>query len=310
VPLTFFEFGTLAALEAFRARNCDARVLEVGMGGRLDAVNAVDPDFAIITTVALDHMEFLGDTVEKIAAEKAGILRSRRPAFYGDWPVPAAVESAAGELGTRLRRLGRDFDFAPSRPAWSWRGERSTLEGLAWPSGAVAAQLRNVSVVLAALEQFDASMIADVATVNEVIASAWPPGRFQVINREHEWILDVAHNAQAAATLREQLATLPPATDSTIVIGMLGDKSLRAFADELAPFGTRWIACTVADPRARSSTDIAAELRHCGLATVLDAGTPEQALDRAREATPPGGRIIVCGSFRMVGPALRWLGIY
>jgi dihydrofolate synthase/folylpolyglutamate synthase len=308
-PLTFFEFGTLVALEVFRTHGCESHVLEVGMGGRLDAVNAVDTDYALITTVDLDHTEYLGDTVEKIATEKAGIMRAGRPAFYGDWPVPASVADAARRLQAPLHCLGRDFDFTPAQPLWSWRGTGAAVEGLAYPHAAVAAQLRNVSLVLAAIEQFDASLLS-AAIVNEVMSASWPPGRFQVVSREHDWILDVAHNPQAAATLRDQIASLPPCPDTTIVIGMLGDKSLAAFVAELLPFAQRWLTCTVVDPRARDSADIAAQLRAAGAVEVHEGGAPERALERARDLTQRGGRIVVCGSFRVVGPALVWLGIY
>ncbi len=280
------------------------------MGGRLDAVNIVDPDYALITTVALDHQEFLGHTIEEIAAEKAGILRGGRPGFYGDWPVPTAVRRVAAERGTRLYCLGEQFDFTPSRPLWAWRGESRLIEGLRYPQAATAAQLRNVSVVLAALEQHDPALLQDVGAINEVIEAARPPGRFQIIGQAHEWILDVAHNPQAVETLRAQLDTLPRSPETTIVIGLLGDKSLDAFAASLGPLARRWICCTVDDPRARSASSIAARLRELGIANVLEADAPAQALALARELTARPGRILVCGSFRVVGPALRWLGIY
>lgn len=309
-PLTFFEFGTLAALDIFRARSADAWVLEVGMGGRLDAVNIIDADFAIITTVDLDHQAYLGQSVEEIAAEKAGIMRSGRPAFYGDWPAPAAIHRVAAEKGAVLCCLGAQFDFTPARPNWAWRGAALMLEGLVYPPAATAAQLRNLSVALAALEQYDPALIADVATVNEVVGTIQPPGRFQVVAREHQWILDVAHNRQAMGTLRAQLDTLPASADMTVVVGMLGDKSLAAAIAALGSLAQRWVACTVDDPRARSAASIVAELRGSGIERTLTASSPEEACVLARDATSPGGRILVCGSFRVVGPALRWLGIY
>jgi dihydrofolate synthase/folylpolyglutamate synthase len=309
-PLTFFEFGTLAAFEVFRARGCDAWVLEVGMGGRLDAVNVVDADFAIITTVDLDHQEYLGDTVEKIAVEKAGILRSGRPGFYGDWPVPRSLRAAAAACGAELRCLGHDFDFTPSRPSWSWRGQRLSIDGLAWPPAGALAQLRNASVVLAALEQHEPALLSDAAAVSGIVAGVRPPGRFQRIEREHEWILDVAHNPQAVATLRERLDALPPAARTTVVLGILGDKDLDAFVATLGDRADAWVCCSVEDARARDAASIAARLRELGAREVVEAGAPEAALAAAAACTPRGGRILVCGSFRVVGPALRWLGIY
>lgn len=310
IPLTFFEFGTLAAFEYFTTGGADAWVLEVGMGGRLDAVNVIDADIAIITTVDLDHQAFLGDTVEQIAAEKAAIMRAGRPVLYGDWPVPQAVRDAAAGCGARLYCLGKDFDFTPSHPLWCWRSSRSVIEGLVYPVAGTGAQLRNISVALAALEQLDAKLIGDVSVINELIVESRPPGRFQIVPREQQWILDVAHNAQAVATLRAQLETLPAAADTSIVIGMLGDKNIAAFAAELGPLAQRWIACGVDDPRALSADSIAADLRSHGIGDVRVAISPEDAFVQAKSATAPGGRIIVCGSFRVVGPALCWLGIY
>ncbi len=310
VPLTFFEFGTLAALDLFRSRGCDAWVLEVGMGGRLDAVNIIDADYALITTVSLDHQQYLGDTVEAIAAEKAGILRPGRAGFYGDWPVPDAIRRAALERGAALRCLGEQFDFTPSRPCWTWRGERRSLTGLAYPPAATAAQLRNVSVALAAIEQHDASLIAEPARVNAAVAGAAQPGRFQLVQRVQQWILDVAHNAQAVATLRAQLDTLSPVPDTTIVLGLLGDKSLEAFPEQLGCIARRWVVCTVEDARAQTAETIAARLRGFGIDDVTAVPSVEEALARAGELTGTDGRIVVCGSFRIVGPALRWLGIY
>jgi dihydrofolate synthase/folylpolyglutamate synthase len=309
-PLTFFEFGTLAAFCVFQACECDAWILEVGMGGRLDAVNVMDPDYAIITTVSLDHQEFLGSTVEEIAGEKAGILRPRRPGFYGDWPVPAAVRQVAAGLRSELHCLGEQFDFTPSQPLWSWRGERRVIEGLHYPPAATSAQLRNVSIVLAVLERHDPSLLKDAPTVDAAIGAAALPGRFQVVRREQEWVLDVAHNAQAAETLSAQLQTLPVPAETTIVVGMLGDKNLDTFVGTLAPLAQRWITCTVDDPRARSAASIAAHLQKSGAQNILESDSPQHAFALARERTSRSGRIVVCGSFRVVGPALRWLGIY
>lgn len=310
ISLTFFEFGTLAAFLILRERGADVWVLEVGMGGRLDAVNIVDPDFALITTVGLDHQAFLGDTVEQIAAEKAGIMRPGRPAFFGDWPVPQAVRHAARATGAHLHCLGEQFDFTPSLPLWSWRGAGMQLDGLAYPPAATAAQLRNISGVLAAIEQFDPALLGALPLLNEAIVHCRPPGRFQIVRRDHEWVLDVAHNPQAAAVLYQQLGTLPPAADTTVVIGMLDDKNLAGFVGELAALPARWIACAGDDPRARSAEGIAKALRAAGIDAVRTAATVEDALALARDLTQLGGRIVVCGSFRVVGPALRWLGIY
>jgi dihydrofolate synthase/folylpolyglutamate synthase len=237
-------------------------------------------------------------------------MRGGRPAFFGDWPVPAAIRRAADASGARLHALGHHYDFTPSRPLWAWRGQSQSCAGLPWPPGGTLAQLRNASLVLAVLEQHAPTLFADPAILAGIVAGARQPGRFQVAQREQEWVLDVAHNAQAAATLREQLGTLPEPAATTVVIGMLGDKPLEAFAAALGPLADRWLACSVRDPRARSAASIAAQLRELGCRSVTDYEDAEAALVAAAHLTPPGGRIVVTGSFRVVGPALVWLGLY
>jgi dihydrofolate synthase/folylpolyglutamate synthase len=310
IELTFFEYGTLAALLVFAARRCDAWVLEVGMGGRLDAVNVVDPDYSLITTIALDHEEYLGADVEAIAAEKAGILRPGRPGFYGDRPLPEAIRYEATERGAELHVLGEHFDYLPGHPLWSWRGGGLLLESLTYPPAATPAQLRNISLVLAVIGRHAPAWLADRAALQRFIRDTRPPGRFQIVEREHQWVLDVAHNPQAAATLRQQLATLPGASSTTVVLGMLADKNLKAFAEELRGVARHWIVCPVGDRRSRSGAEMAAELRRLGLGEVVEAESPTAAVAMAHSTTAPGGRIVVCGSFRIVGPALQALGIY
>ncbi|MBM4196968.1 MAG: bifunctional tetrahydrofolate synthase/dihydrofolate synthase [Gammaproteobacteria bacterium] len=310
VQLTFFEFGTLAALVHFTRCGCDYWALEVGLGGRLDAVNLIDADAAIVTTVDLDHQEYLGNDVESIAAEKAGIFRRDRIAVYGDWPAPASLKAAAAAVGASLSRLGVDFDFSPDRPYWRWRGAHARLEGLHWPPGGALAQLRNAGAAFAALERLDPRLLGNTDVLNAAILGSRPPGRFQQVLREHEWILDVAHNPQSVAVLSAQLASLPPTADCTIVLGIFADKDLAAFPRELAHLVRRWICCRVTDPRARDAESIAMLLRASGCEVVAACDGPESALREAARVTERGGRIIVCGSFRMVGPALHWLGIY
>lgn len=308
-PLTYFEFGTLAALYLFNRQGADAWVLEVGMGGRLDAVNAIAADFSLITTVALDHQSWLGDSLEKIAAEKAGIMRGGRYAFYGDRPVPAAIENHAQKIGADLYCIGDAFDYRSRNGEWSWRGGGDHLDGLKRPASCGAAQLRNTSLVLAALQKYDKSLLGP-RCVNEALAAGGPPGRFQIVERDHEWIVDVAHNPQAAAVLRDRLARLPAASETTAVIGLLADKQVKEFVAELAGMAERWVVCAVDDPRAAATDELSAALRAAGVENVIDGGTVDTALVRAEKDTVLHGRIVVCGSFRIAGPALEWLGLY
>lgn len=309
VPLTFFEFGTLAAMVTFSRTQTDVWILEVGLGGRLDAVNIIAPDYSLITTVALDHQEWLGDTVEEIAAEKAGIMRSTAPAFFGDSPAPASVISSAQALDTRLYRLGHDFDYQLDDLTWSWHGKSHMLEGLDLPRVAEGAQMRNLSLVLAAVEAYDESLLTP-AVVNRALQSTLPAGRFQVVQREHQWVLDVAHNQQAARTLRKRLELLGAAHGTTAVVSLLADKAVGNFIAELADQVDRWIVCAVDDPRASRVEDLAAQVEKVTGQTATPGAGPEESFAMAEQFSGDGGRILVCGSFRIVGPALQWLGLY
>ena len=309
VPLTFFEFGTLAAMFTFSRAQVDIWVLEVGLGGRLDAVNIVDPDYSLITTIGLDHQEWLGDTLEKIASEKAGIMRSTAPAFFGDKPAPQSIVDRARELNTRLYRLGSDFDYEPGDLSWAWHGKAHSLAGLNYPIVADGAQMRNISLVLAAVEAHDSSLLTP-AVVNQALQSELPAGRFQVVQREHQWILDVAHNQQAARTLRERLELLGEAQETTAVVSLLADKQIDKFITELAGEVDRWFVCAVNDPRASSVEDLASQIKRATGEIAIPAAGLEEAFAMAEQMTGDGGRILVCGSFRIVGPALEWLGLY
>jgi dihydrofolate synthase/folylpolyglutamate synthase len=310
VPLTFFEFGTLAALATFARSRAEVWILEVGLGGRLDAVNIVEPDYSLITTVALDHQEWLGETVEEIAAEKAGIMRPATPAFYGDIAVPEAIGTHARKIAAPLHCAGRDFNYQCNNETWNWQGRRHTLTGLTPPAIADGAQMRNLSLALAALEAHDATMLTRSA-VNNAVAQPLPAGRFQIIDHErHQWVLDVAHNPQAARVLRDRIALLGDAGDRTAVFSMLADKDVGNFVAELNDVIDRWIVCTVDDPRARSAEPLARQVATRTGRSAIQATGPADSFETAKRLTENGGRILICGSFRIVGPALEWLGLY
>ncbi|MEO8444415.1 MAG: Mur ligase family protein, partial [Gammaproteobacteria bacterium] len=318
VRLTYFEFGTLAAFACLAEAGCDTWLLEVGLGGRLDAVNVLDPDLAVITTIGLDHQDWLGTTIEAIAAEKAGILRPGRSALYGDSPLPAAIRDRAAELGAKLHTGGVDFrydrDEADGTWRWSSRQPAAEIHGLRAPAHWTAAQFRNATLALAALALARLPVPLTAAFLNPVLERSSPPGRFQIVRREHEWVLDVAHNPQAARVLREQLGTLPPLVGGTgrptVVAALLADKAIAEFVAELGPVAGRWIVAGVDDPRATSEAQMREALGVAGVQDFDWAPTPQAAFGLASNRTPAGGRIVVCGSFRIVAPALQWLGLY
>ena len=316
VPLTYFEFGTLAALACFAAARCDTWLLEVGLGGRLDAVNALDADVALVTTIGLDHQEWLGNTVEAIAAEKAGIFRGGRPALFGDIPVPAAIRARARQIGARLGVLREDFDWTRRAGGeWTWQGHDGTrLHGLAAPPHWVDAQYRNATLAIASLRALADPPVLDPSLLNPVLLRSTPPGRLQRVQREQQWVLDVAHNPQAAAVLRAQLATLPPPPAGegalTVVLALLADKELAGFVAALRDLPASWILTTVDDPRASGEAAMRAARASAGRVAAAFEPEPNRAFELAGRLTPAGGRILVTGSFRIVAPALEWLGLY
>ena len=306
--LTYFEFGTLAAMWLFAESRCDPWLLEVGLGGRLDAVNILDPDVAVVTSVGIDHVDWLGIDRDAIGAEKAGIFRKNKPAIIGDPEPPRGLIRHARALGADTRRIGRDFAHRAEGDVWSWQGRERRLEGLPRPSLAGEHQLGNAACALAALEGLaDRPAVADRA-IAEGLAAAELPGRFQVVPGTHEWVLDVAHNPAAAACLAANLTARPVAGDTHVVLGMLGDKDVEAFARALVPHAERWFAADLSGVD-RGLGDRALAARLSGIADAMPAGTVAEACARADAVAVRGDRVLVCGSFHTVGAALRLRGL-
>jgi len=295
VSLTYFEYGTLAALVVFSAADLDAWVLEVGMGGRLDATNAIEPTAALITNVALDHCDWLGEDIETIAAEKAGVMRRDIPVVYGNIDVPGAIVAQAEKIGAKLLLRGRDF----------------TLEGVPQPGLAGEFQIGNAAAVLAML---GASGVA-AATAPELVAAVLPQvqltGRGQRIEQDGtEWLLDVAHNPAAAEALADMLGKGQHKGATTAIIGMLDDKDVEGVVVPLGEHVDRWIAVTADSYRALPAAELARRLANACNRPCLVADSVEQALDSARRDAGINDRILVTGSFYLVGPVLNQLRLY
>jgi len=323
--LTFFEYNTLAALLVFAARAVDVAVLEVGLGGRLDAVNLLDADAAVLASVGFDHRDWLGDTLELIGEEKAGIFRAGRPAVLGTPAMPASVYAAIATRGARALVAERDFSWSVRPGSWDYSGLRLRLAGLPPPALAGAVQYRNAATALAALEALEASTElrpaaaaalrrlapANVTRTAQALRSVRLPGRFQVIPGEVEWILDIAHNEPAAQVLAAQLAARPltrPGARTLAVIGVLKDKDAGAIAAALAGLIDHWIACALPGARGGSAAQLAQRLGQPSARTEL-ADSVAAGCERARAAARAGDRVLVCGSLHTVGPALEWLRI-
>ena len=307
--LTFFEWNALAAFSILERASVDVAVLEVGLGGRLDAVNAVDPDVAAIVSVGLDHCDWLGTTLEEIGREKAGIFRRGRPAVFGDRQMPWSVAAAATEAGARLRRLGIDFDFVERPDGWDYVGTGSRRRELPLPSLGGAAQLGNAATALAVIEAAEPGLLVPDDAVRAGLARARLAGRFQVVAGTPEWILDVAHNPDAALVLARSLGMRACRGRTIGVCGMLADKDVEAVARVMSPRIDAWIAVGIDGPRGLDAATLAARL---GSATGIEASRADDVvtgLERARGLARDGDRIVVFGSFHTVGPALEWLGL-
>jgi dihydrofolate synthase/folylpolyglutamate synthase len=306
LPLTYFEFGTLAALSVFERSGADTLVLEIGMGGRLDAVNAVEPDAGIITNVARDHCEWLGSDVETISVEKAGIMRTGKPVIFGSDIVPAAITATAAEVGADLRILGRDFSFAQDANAglWTWRGRNVVLDGLTMPSLTGRFQLQNASAVLALLEVSAQRDLLSPQAVSRALQGLFLAGRFQWLGDGRRWLLDVAHNPHAAAGLADSLAALER-RPVTAIIGVLADKDLAGIVTPLVPHVDRWIAVTARNSRALDARVLAQSIAHLSAKPCLIMDELAEAMDHADRTADGDALILVTGSFYTVGPALE-----
>ncbi|MDX1500097.1 MAG: folylpolyglutamate synthase/dihydrofolate synthase family protein [Woeseiaceae bacterium] len=302
VPLTYFEFGTLAALEIFAGQDLDALVLEVGMGGRLDAVNAVEPTASLITNVALDHCEWLGSDVEAIGREKAGILRAGKPGVFADREPPRSVLEHAAAIGAELRVAGRDYDWTASGARWSWQGATRRLEDLPRPALPGSIQLKNAAGALALLEAAGRDELLAPDRVARALGALALPGRMQAVTRQGRFLFDVAHNPAAARVLAAMLGEDPPAGRTVAIIGMLDDKDVDGVAAALGAVVERCVALAPDSPRALPAPELGRRLanvtgRACRIATSI----PE-ALAHARRLAGEDGRILVTGSFYLVGP--------
>ncbi|TFY99960.1 bifunctional tetrahydrofolate synthase/dihydrofolate synthase [Ramlibacter rhizophilus] len=308
VALTYFEFTTLAILDLLSSRGLDLVVLEVGLGGRLDAVNVIDADCAIITSIDLDHQEFLGPDREAIGREKAGILRAGRPAIVSDPVPPASVIEHAQAIGADLWRFGHDFNVAGDKQQWAWAGRGRRYAGLAYPALRGANQLINAAGALAAFTALRERLPITAQAVRTGLAMVELPGRFQIIPGQPALVLDVAHNPHSVAALVANLDAMGFYPRTHVVLGAMADKDLEAMLRRMEPLADRWYFCDLPTPRAASAAQLRARweaVRGPRAVEASEHASPREALDAAAAAADPTDRIVVFGSFYTVGGILE-----
>ena len=308
ISLTYFEFTTLAILDTLARAGLDAVILEVGLGGRLDAVNIIDTDCAIITSIDIDHAELLGDTREKIGFEKAGILRTGRPAIVSDPVPPQSVIDRATEIGADLWLLGRDFNSSGDKQQWAWAGRGRRYAGLAHPALRGANQLINASGVLAALTAMRQQLPVTAQAVRNGLALVDLPGRFQVVPGQPALVLDVAHNPHSVAALALNLDAMGFYPTTHAVFGAMADKDLTPMLQRMNPLVDRWYFADLPTPRAASGAALqaawqAVTKRTDAVSAVFS--TPLDALHAAAAKAQAADRIAVFGSFYTVGGVLE-----
>lgn len=302
ISLTYFEFGTLAALWLFKQKQLDAIILEVGLGGRLDAVNCVDADISVISMVDLDHIEWLGHTREQIAKEKAGIMRPHKPCVLGDFSVPLSVYEHATLKNVSLYLQGQQFDYKKQTSSWSWQSQQQTLSDLPLPK----IELQNAATVLQVIELLNKWFSISRYAIEQGLKRVFLSGRFQIIEQAGlQFILDVAHNPAGGNCLAKRLAQEPCAGKTHAVIGMLADKDI---SNTLAPLISQidqFYLANLACPRgaiAEQLNQYLMQLNHKASARMFS--SPVIALKEACEVASKGDRVLVFGSFHTVALVL------
>ncbi|MGD9759951.1 MAG: bifunctional tetrahydrofolate synthase/dihydrofolate synthase [Comamonas sp.] len=312
VALTYFEFTTLAILRLMSLSRLDVAILEVGLGGRLDATNIIDADCAIITSIDLDHMELLGPDRESIGREKAGIMRAGRPVIVSDPVPPQSVIDHAAEIGADLWRFGKDFNYDGDKQQWGWAGRGRRYAGLAYPALRGANQLMNASGVLAAYEAIRGKLPVTAQAVRTGLSMVELPGRFQIVPGQPTLVLDVAHNPHSVAALTANLDAMGYFPITHAVFGAMADKDWEPMLTKVGPLVDRWYFTDLPTPRADSAENLKAKLQQLQAKGVIRKdvsmqtfANPLQALDAAVAATEAADRIVVFGSFFTVGGVLQ-----
>lgn len=303
--LSYFEFGTLAALDIFARNQLDVQLLEVGLGGRLDAVNIIDPDVALVSTIALDHVDWLGDNVEQIAREKAGIFRVATPAIIGDDKVPADLLAAAEDKSALIMQYGCQFNYRKTNDGWDWVGAGRVLKNLPVPAFKGEHQYRNASAAIMAVHCLQPRLPIDESAIRHGLNHAKLVGRFQLITEEPAVLLDVGHNPQAVQTLLDYLQSDFPAVKIRAVFAMMKDKDIASVIALMCERVAEWYLAPLSNPRAANPEMLQELFRQQQIGNVhAGYNNFSAAFDAARRDSLPNEMILIFGSFFLVSEYL------
>lgn len=305
IPLTYFEFGTLAALWYFKEAVLDVAILEIGLGGRLDAVNCVDADLSIISMIDLDHMNWLGATREAIGLEKAGIIRPNRACVCGDFSPPQSIIEVAKSLASPLYRQGIEFDYQIQSQSWSWSSQQLSLSNLPLPN----IDLQNAATVLQAIELLGDHFLITPLAITEGLKQVFLPGRFQIIEKNaRHIIIDVAHNPAGGKCLSKRLANTPCLGKTYAVAGMLADKDIINTLRPLRHHVDHWYVCDLPGQRGAKATKLKQSLLDLEVSqTILEFSLPDLAFQHAYSELQKNDRLLVFGSFHTAAAIYRYL---
>lgn len=310
IPLTYFEFGTLAAVQMFIEQKVDVAILEVGLGGRLDAVNIFDADCAVVTSIDIDHTDYLGDTREKIAFEKAGIFRKGKVAVFGDSDMPEAIRAQAEKAGADLWCLGSEFGFTSHQGQWDFHGKKGNRSALPFPSLRGSYQLNNASAALAALDALKNKLPVSMEAVRRGMVEVALSARFQMIPGKPMLILDVAHNPHAARSLAKTLAALPPGPKTYAVCAMLKDKDMAGVVAALKSQVDVWLVAGIDAPRGATADEIGQVVDNENSGQPKRFDTVTEAVNHAYNQAGENDRIVAFGSFYTVAEVMRARGLH
>ena len=307
VPLTYFEYGTLAAFLSLKKFPCDAWIIEVGLGGRLDATNILNPNVSIITNIALDHQEWLGKTINEIAIEKAGIISSNAPCVCGALNTGEIIGEIANRENTDFYLIGDDFSLSNGVNGSVWSSKSKTIEKIKIPDHWAQGEKNNLAIALMSIEACNPDLLPKTEALNQLLDSFSIPGRFQIFDYRIPWILDVAHNPNAAINFRERLGTIELTDKNIMIVSLMKDKDLEEFVSLFEDIVAKWVVCTMNTPRSLSGDEISKRLSEKGLFNITVLNYPDEAFEYIETINHNYNAVIVTGSFEIVGPCIQWL---